>query len=186
MDIDIVLILWFVGSYILGSISLGDIVSGFRGVDIRSVGTGNPGAANVYREIGPAYGVAVFFLDVAKGLIVTIPIYVLGSTWMAVFGMLGVIVGHILPAPWRSSVGTGMALAMGTTLGLLPLAVLIVAFPTVAIMKVFKNPGYTGAFFFISSSAVGWLIHQNLIASIAVLLAAIAILVISLIQYREL
>ena len=121
MDIDIVLILWFVGSYILGSISLGDLVAGFRGVDIRSLGTGNPGAANIYREIGPAYGVAVFFLDLAKGLIVTIPIYLLGSTWMAVFGMLGVIGGHILPAPWRSSVGTGMALAMGTTLGLLPL-----------------------------------------------------------------
>ena len=102
-----------------------------------------------------------------------------------IFGMLGVIGGHILPAPWRSSVGTGMALAMGTTLGLLPLGVLIVAFPTVAIMKFSKNPGYTGAFFFISSSAVGWLIHQNLVASIAVLLAAIAILVKSLIQYRE-
>ena len=183
MDIDIVLILWFVGSYILGSISFGDIVSGLRGVDIRSVGTGNPGAANVYREIGPVYGIAVFFIDVTKGLIVTIPIYVFGSIWMAVLGMLGVMVGHILPAPWRSSVGTGMALVMGSTLGLLPFGSLIVAVPTVAIMKVSKNAGYTGAFFFISASVVGWFLHGNVISSIAVLVAAISILVKSLIQY---
>ena len=49
-------ILWSLGAYLVGSLSVGDLVSRAAGVKIREVGTGNPGAANVWREIGPRYG----------------------------------------------------------------------------------------------------------------------------------
>ena len=47
---------WAIGAYVLGSISIGDIVARAKGVNIRALGTGNPGAANIIREIGKRYG----------------------------------------------------------------------------------------------------------------------------------
>jgi glycerol-3-phosphate acyltransferase PlsY len=38
-----------------------------RGVDVRTVGSGNLGATNVYRSLGPGLGILTLVLDVAKG-----------------------------------------------------------------------------------------------------------------------
>ena len=57
--------------YLLGSIPFGVIIAKKNGVDIYSVGSGNPGATNVLRSIGKPAGYAVFLLDFAKGLIAT-------------------------------------------------------------------------------------------------------------------
>ena len=52
--------------YLLGSIPFGVVVAKRAGVDIYSVGSGNPGATNVLREIGKPSGYSVFFLDFIK------------------------------------------------------------------------------------------------------------------------
>ena len=57
--------------YLLGSIPFGVIIAKKNGVDIYSVGSGNPGATNVLRSIGKPAGYAVFLLDFVKGLIAT-------------------------------------------------------------------------------------------------------------------
>ena len=49
--------------YLLGSIPFGVIIAKKNGVDIYSVGSGNPGATNVLRSIGKPAGYAVFLLD---------------------------------------------------------------------------------------------------------------------------
>ena len=54
--------------YLLGSIPFGVIVAKRSGVDIYSVGSGNPGATNVLREIGKPAGYLVFSLDFLKFL----------------------------------------------------------------------------------------------------------------------
>ena len=59
-------------AYLLGSIPTGFLVAKARGVDIRTVGSGNIGATNVFRILGKAAGVFVLVVDAAKG-------------WLAVF-----------------------------------------------------------------------------------------------------
>src|SRR5689334_24814163 len=43
-----------------------------RGVDIRASGSNNPGATNAVRTMGMGYGIAVFVIDVGKGLLATL------------------------------------------------------------------------------------------------------------------
>ena len=63
---------WIAGiitGYLIGSLSFAYLVTRLvRGVDIRAIGTGNAGAANVSREVGKAWGILVWFLDTAKGI----------------------------------------------------------------------------------------------------------------------
>jgi glycerol-3-phosphate acyltransferase PlsY len=55
------------GSYLLGSIPTGYLVARARGVDIRTVGSGNIGATNVFRILGKPAGVFVLVFDGLKG-----------------------------------------------------------------------------------------------------------------------
>src|SRR5258705_4859531 len=61
-----------VAAYLLGSIPTGFLVAKARGVDIRTVGSGNIGATNVFRFLGKPAGIFVLFADALKG-------------WVAVF-----------------------------------------------------------------------------------------------------
>lgn len=57
-------------AYFLGSIPFGYLIPKIvRNIDIRTVGSGNPGASNVAREIGMIYGIMVFTLDMLKGFL---------------------------------------------------------------------------------------------------------------------
>ena len=55
-------------SYLLGSIPTSDIAARLRGVDLRAVGSGNPGFTNVLRTLGPRVATPVLIVDVAKGV----------------------------------------------------------------------------------------------------------------------
>ena len=178
--------LWAIGAYLLGSIPVGEVVARVKRVDIRSAGTGNPGAANVYREIGPAYGVAVFSIDCAKGAAATLPLFWIGApTSAAVIAMGSVLAGHFFPVPWRSIGGTGMVVAMGSTVGLLPAGAIIAAVPSLICIRLSRSSGYTGALFFTIAIVSGWLVHRDEVAAVAVLLGAVAVSFKALLQYRD-
>ncbi len=53
--------------YLVGALSPASLVARAHGIDLRSVGSGNPGAANAGRALGRRTGVVVALLDVAKG-----------------------------------------------------------------------------------------------------------------------
>ena len=55
------------GAYLLGSIPFGFLAAKARGIDIRSVGSGNIGATNAMRVLGKPMGIGVLLLDVLKG-----------------------------------------------------------------------------------------------------------------------
>src|SRR5574341_821481 len=55
-------------AFLLGAIPFGYLVArAVAGVDIRTVGDGNPGGRNVYLHVNRAAGIAVTLLDIAKG-----------------------------------------------------------------------------------------------------------------------
>lgn len=111
--------------YILGSIPFGFLVAKRAGVDIFSVGSGNPGATNVLRSVGKPAGYLVFILDFIKGLIATtwflFPwISFSGDSTLGLWGLPGAVLGHTYPIFSRFRGGKGVATTMGGLIGVMP------------------------------------------------------------------
>ena len=66
-DIYITLLIGILGSYLIGSLPFGFWIARMRGIDIREHGSGNIGATNIFRILGPPTGIMVFLLDILKG-----------------------------------------------------------------------------------------------------------------------
>ena len=64
-----VFIISLLAAYLIGSLPFGFWIAKLKGIDIRDHGSGNIGATNVFRNLGPRYGVLVLILDIAKGLL---------------------------------------------------------------------------------------------------------------------
>ena len=115
--------------YLVGSLPFGYwLVRLGRGVDIRTLASGNIGASNVFRNFGAAYGVPVAILDVAKGFA---PAFVGSAVAGTVAGALAgaaAMAGHWRPLFLRFARGGKMvATAAGAFLGLAPLVVAVAA-----------------------------------------------------------
>ena len=112
-----------IGSYILGCVPFGLIVAkAWKGIDIRKYGSGNIGATNVLRALGPGPAVVVFVADVLKGLApVTVAKHFFPfSAWIAVASGMLAILGHSLSIFLRFRGGKGVATGLGVIIGLDP------------------------------------------------------------------
>ncbi len=120
-------ILSIIIGYLLGSIPTAYIVSRMRkGVDIRHVGSGNMGAANVMRQIGAHEGVFVGIVDVAKGAGAILIARALNVSELWVFGAgFAALVGHNFPVFARFRGGRGSATIIGIFFVLAPKAMLV-------------------------------------------------------------
>ena len=109
--------------YLLGSLPSADIVSKVarRGeVDLRSVGSGNPGAANAAAQLGNTWGLVVLVLDVAKGTAAGVAGRAIGGDMGAYLAATASIAGHIAP-PWSGfQGGKGVATSAGACLAVFP------------------------------------------------------------------
>jgi glycerol-3-phosphate acyltransferase PlsY len=123
------LVIFALGSYLLGSIPAGLWIGLARGVDLRDHGSGNIGATNAGRVLGRPYAYLVFVLDFLKGLLPVILAALVVSPqadavlFALVCGVLAVL-GHIFPIYLRFKGGKGVATAAGAFCGLEPLAAL--------------------------------------------------------------
>jgi len=108
--------------YLLGSVStstmLGKMVAG---IDIREHGSGNAGATNTLRVLGPKFAGLVFFLDAVKGVLAVLIARMLGvSDTLIVFTGVAVIIGHNWPIFFRFRGGKGVATTIGVMFSLVP------------------------------------------------------------------
>jgi len=116
--------------YLLGSIPFGVLVAKRMGLDIYSVGSGNPGATNVLRSIGKPAGYTVFLLDFLKGVLATVwfkfgLVAFSGDPNLALWGLPAAVLGHTYPLFAKFKGGKGVATAMGGLLGVMPGCLLI-------------------------------------------------------------
>ena len=115
--------------YLLGSMPWGYWVPWIvKGVDIRTLGSGNPGATNVWRSLGFKLGLTVAVLDIAKGFAAALLGRWLGDDLVGVLAGVAAMVGH-----WRplflgfAKAGKTVATTGGVGLALAPLATLAAA-----------------------------------------------------------
>jgi glycerol-3-phosphate acyltransferase PlsY len=115
-------VLVVLGGYVLGSMPFGYwLVRVVKGEDVRSVGSGNIGATNVWRAYGKAYGIPIVVLDVAKGFVPALVGTLLAGELVGVLAGGAAMLGH-----WRplflgfQKGGKTVAAAGGTFLGVAP------------------------------------------------------------------
>jgi glycerol-3-phosphate acyltransferase PlsY len=109
-------------SYLLASVPFGYIVSKMKGVDITKVGSKNIGMANVFRNVGPVYGMIVLFLDAFKGFLPTFMAinYKLLDYQVLMIGLASII-GHSFSVFLRFKGGKGVATSFGVFLAISPI-----------------------------------------------------------------
>jgi glycerol-3-phosphate acyltransferase PlsY len=115
--------------YLCGSLPWGLWLGrAFKGVDVRTLGSGNLGATNVYRSLGRGIGVATLLLDIAKG---ALPVWLLpssslggafpgGPSWCAIAVGLAAVAGHVWTFLAGFKGGKGVATTVGVLLALSP------------------------------------------------------------------
>ena len=116
-------------SYLAGSLNFALLITTFvKKIDIRKLGTGNPGTANIGRNIGRGWGALVFLGDVAKAILplmiaerVCFPLTSIQGTGGLVLMGMAVILGHRKPLYFGFRGGGGLATTMGELAFFVPL-----------------------------------------------------------------
>jgi glycerol-3-phosphate acyltransferase PlsY len=126
-------ILVALGAYLLGSIPFGYLMAKAKGIDIRSVGSGNIGATNAMRVLGKPAGIFVLVMDALKGYAAVWLAGVLVRQFNAnadletlrVIAGIGAVLGHNYTCWLKFKGGKGISTTAGVYLALAPWALLI-------------------------------------------------------------
>ena len=131
-------------AYLIGSIPFGFLVGKMRGVDVRTVGSKNIGATNVFRTVGKKWGLLAFVLDFLKGFIPTFLALghqrACGDAALAFLPLatgVACVVGHMFTCFMKFTGGKGIATGFGMLVALTPLLVLAAFGLFVVVVRVF-------------------------------------------------
>lgn len=127
-------------AYIIGSIPFAVIITRAQGIDIFAVGTGNPGASNVFREVGKWQGATVFLLDIAKGII---PVYIARAIGTP-DNLLPLVAGATVIGVWfpvflRFRGGAGLAAGVGGVMALQGIWALATVAAGITLLAIFRS-----------------------------------------------
>jgi len=143
---------WLAVAYLLGSVPAALLVGRWmRGIDLREYGSGNLGATNVYRVLGPGAALAVFVFDLAKGAVPVIffPRWTTGhpsDLWPVAYGVAA-IVGHIRPVYLGGKGGgKGVATASGVFFALAPVPMLIAFIDWLVVLRISRYVSLSSVF----------------------------------------
>ena len=126
--------LTFFAAYLLGSLPTGYLVGRAKGVDIRTVGSKNMGATNVFRTVGKTLGILVLLVDALKGWLAVAWLapaiwhafsHETSPVWLRVVAGIGAILGHNYTCWLQFKGGKGIATSAGVFIALTPWALLI-------------------------------------------------------------
>lgn len=179
-------------AYLLGSIVGSLVIGRLRGVDIRTLGSGNAGATNALRTQGKAVGLTVLVIDLAKGWFATaclahatLPVILPAApsleAWSVPVCALAVMLGHVYPAWFGLRGGKGVATLVGVLLGIS--ATLVEAFLLTFLVAVMLF-GYVGLGSMLATLAVALFIATGYFSPRGPLLT-FAVLALVLILYTH-
>ena len=163
-------LLTVLGAYLLGSIPTGFLAAKAKGIDIRSVGSGNIGATNAMRVLGKPAGITVLLLDAAKGFLAVCLAAGLarhgGQTdetiaTLRVLAGIGAVLGHNYTCWLKFKGGKGIATTAGVYLALAPwalLAALVFFLLTVMTTRYVSLGSIFGA---VALPAFVWVLHPH-------------------------
>ncbi|MEO7422913.1 MAG: glycerol-3-phosphate acyltransferase [Ornithinibacter sp.] len=123
--------------FLVGGVNPATLVARMLGIDLRTAGSGNPGAANAGRVLGRKWGALVLALDVLKAYLPTLVVLRTMGMVPALVAGLAVVLGHVFSPFLGGKGGKGVAAALGAMLAIAPWvavgAVLFFALATVAL-----------------------------------------------------
>lgn len=122
MENTLIFVVWLLGAYLVGSVPFGFLIGKMRGVDVRTVGSKNIGATNVFRTVGKKWGLLAFLCDFLKGFLPTFAAktFAAGAEWLPIAVGLSCVVGHTLTVFMKFRGGKGVATAFGMLVALMP------------------------------------------------------------------
>lgn len=145
-------------AYLIGSIPSAYLIGKyFKKIDIREHGSGNVGATNALRVLGPKLGVLVLLCDVIKGVLAIYTAQYLQQgygEWFVMLSGLAVIIGHMFTLFLGFKGGKGVATATGVCAAIMPLAFVsaLVVFIAVVALTRYVSLGSILAVLMLSSS----------------------------------
>ena len=149
--------------YVIGSFPTAVLVTRLAthgAVDIRKVGSGNPGGLNTAQAVGKGWGAVVVLIDGAKGFFAAIIGWVIGGPDCAYAGAAASIVGHIFPVWSGFRGGKGVATAAGSVIVVFPAFFPIEAVAAGLVALLTKNAAVAASFaclLWIAASFVWWI-----------------------------
>jgi acyl phosphate:glycerol-3-phosphate acyltransferase len=148
-------------AYLLGSVVGSLLIGKFRGIDIRTMGSGNAGATNMLRTQGKAIALAVLVIDFGKGWLATSVLAAWSPpgiaadpalhAWCISVCGLAVMIGHVYPLWYGFRGGKGVATFLGAVLGVSPMLALVAVAVWVVVVIVF---GYVSLGSMVAAAAV--------------------------------
>ncbi len=125
-------------SYLIGSIPVGVLVARTKGINIMERGSGNIGTTNVWRNLGPGYGLFVLVLDMVKGVAAVLVGRYFGGVETELLAALSAVCGHSWSVFLRFKGGKIVATGAGIILTISPsvtLVALVVLLTTLGISR---------------------------------------------------
>lgn len=132
-------VLALIAAYLLGSVNFGIIVASGAGVDIRSVGSGNPGTSNVLRTLGKRLAAVVLIGDGLKGAAAAAIGVLAVNPDFGYATLLAAVIGHSFPIWHQFKGGKSVATAIGGFIYLAPAVGLVVGLVWLVVVLVWKT-----------------------------------------------
>lgn len=175
-------------SYLVGSVPTAYILGKFKGVDLRREGSGNVGATNAFRVLGPPAGIVSLILDVGKGLLAVTVLAGISANlaglsdvgqagWLKVLAGLSVIAGHNWTAFLKFKGGKGVATSAGVFLGLAWKAVGLSALIWLGMVALSGYISLSSMIAALSLPLFIWMLEKNVEFTLFGLLAAILVII---------
>jgi acyl phosphate:glycerol-3-phosphate acyltransferase len=154
--------LYLISSYLIGGLMTGFLVAKLlKGVDLRVEGTGNIGARNAGRVLGPAGFLLTLAGDLIKGALAVWAAIELGfPPYIQLLGFLAVILGHLYPIFLKFHGGKGVASFIGGLLVFHWLTAVLVGAAFLLFYMIKRSLTVAGLFAFALSPVFYWVIEK--------------------------